>query len=121
MILEDVITIIYKQLKAITALPIYKNSRPTNATGKYFVINCIGVGSGIPDQPAVINVNGYVPDISGEPDNAGLKAMTNIAMQLDNQLKDNLNIYFKKQGIQQEAELNSHFTNVQFDVLILND
>mgnify|MGYP000250608539 CR=1 FL=1 len=120
MILEDLVTIIYKQLKALTALPIHKNSRPSTASGQYFVINCLGVNAGIPDQAAVVNVNGYTPDITGKPDNIKLKEMTNIAMELDEQLKDNLYIYFKKQGIQQEAELNSHFTNVQFDVIINN-
>lgn len=121
MILEDVVNRVYKQLIQLTVLPVYQINRPKNASGKYFVINCLGVNDGIPDQPAVINVNGYSPDISAEPDTASLKSLTSVAMQLDGQLKDNLNIYFKKQGIYEEAELNSHFTSVQFGVLILND
>jgi hypothetical protein len=122
---EDAIQAVYRLLKPVSAVPVYKYARKASITDPaYYVINSLPVGPGIL-QKCVINVNAYCNDVEpGSPDIVKLDSMTKTAISVLDEaqnLDDTVFIYFQNQNVFEGEELKSHYSNMRFDVRLINE
>ena len=125
MIVDDAIKAIYHKLKLAVTDPVYQYSRPADCKdAAYYVINSLPIGNGIL-QKCIINVNAYCNEISpGRQDSLLLTAMSNLVIStLDNTCDDTgyVFIYFQQQNTYPGEELKDHYSNMRFDIRLINN
>lgn len=125
MITDDAIVAIYKLLKPVVNVPVYTYARRSDCSASsYYVINSLPVGSGIL-QKCVINVNAYCKDeVPGSPDSVKLAEMTKTAISALDDKQDpegTIFIFFQQQNVLEGEELKSHYSNMRFDIRLVND
>lgn len=124
MIVDDAISVVYRKLKSALTYPVFRYSRPADVTSEaYIVINSLPVGSGIL-QKCILNVNAWCKDIEpGSPDAKKLAAMTKEAIETldetENETGD-IFIFFQQQNVFPGEELKSHYSNMRFDIRLIN-
>ena len=129
MTVDDAIRAIYINIATTVSVylyqvPIYKYARLSDAKGSYIVVNALPIGSGLL-QKCTANVNIYCEDIyPGSPDATKLADMTNAVIgTLDNtqNMEGNVLIYFQQQNVLRDEELKSHYSNIRFDIRLINN
>ena len=125
MIVDDAIKVVYKKLNAAVSVPVYQYARPSDSSDEaYYVINALPIGNGLL-QKCVINVNAYCQDVSpGVPDSLQLTKMSNLVItKLDATSSEagGIFIFFQQQNIFQGEELQNHYSNMRFDIRLLNN
>lgn len=123
MITEDAIKVVFGMLRSVTTAPVYKYSRPKDATGTYFVINALPIDSGVLQQ-CVVNVNAYCNDVApGIPDITKLTEMSTLTISTIDEKSDETNkvfLFFQQQNFFEGEEFQNHYSNMRFDAKLLN-
>jgi len=105
-------------------VPVYRYARLSDATGSYIVVNALPIGTGLL-QKCVANVNIYCADIfPGSPDAVKLADMTNAvigALDDSQNMEGDVLIYFQQQNLMRDEELKSHYSNIRFDIRLINN
>jgi hypothetical protein len=129
MTVDDAIRAIYINIVTTISVylhdvPVYKYARLSHASGSYIVVNALPIGSGML-QKCTANVNIYCDDIfPGSPDAVKLTDMTNAVIgALDNSqnMEGDVLIYFQQQCVFRDEELKSHYSNIRFDIRLINN
>jgi hypothetical protein len=125
MITDDAIVAVFKILKQAVNVPVYTYSRPSDCKADaYYVINSLPVGRGVL-QKCIVNVNAYCKDlIPGSPDSVKLSEMTKTAiLGLDEKQNNegNIFIFFQQQNIFEGEELQTHYSNMRYEIRLVND